>query len=216
MSIYVHDGAEWSEINDLKRYVGGEWQSAELRRYTGSEWQLLWPCHFEYSAQYTMEAYAVFNYQGEKQVQSSYVRVGNSTGTAVNNCHDSLLFFPVEQMRQDMGSGSVVSASLTMTRRKYDSDLTSYITVGHALSGVDPTATDNIWSQEYTLLRSSHVSFSDGQTKTVSIDPSGVAALIDGTSDCLCLPTTDKYRYDTSGSGYFLPESIVLNVTYLS
>lgn len=216
MSIYIHDGTAWNEISDLKRCISGEWQSAELYRYTGSEWSLIWPCHFEHSAQYAMEGYAVFKNQGQSQVQSSYVRVGNATGTAVSNCHDTLMFFPTEQMKEDLGSGTVTAASLTMTRRTYDSDLTSYITVGHALTGVDHTTTGNTWSQDYTLLRSSHVSFTDGQTRTFSIDPSGVAALIDGTSDCLCLPTTSEYRYSTAGSGYFLPDSIVLNVTYLS
>lgn len=216
MSIYVYDGTEWGEINDIKRYIGGEWQSAELSRYTGSEWQLLWPCHFESSFEYAMDGFAVFRDRGATQVQSNYIRVGNATGTAVNNCYHSLLFFPVEQMKQDIAGGTVLRASLSLTRRTYDSASTSEITVGHSLSGVDYTVSGNTWSMQYTLLRSNHVTFSDGQTRNISIDPSGVAALIAGTSDCLCLPTTDDYIYDRDAHGYYLPDSAVLKVTYLS
>lgn len=217
MSIYIHDGTAWNEINDLGRYAGGEWQSAELSRYNGTGWELLWPCHFEYTRQYSLMDYAVFADAGENEVNPGYLTVGNKSAATNTDYSDTLMLFPVEQMRQDIGSGQVISASLTLTRRSKDQgEDTAYVTVGHALSGVDFSVSGNTWDREFTLLRSNYVSFAQGKTKSISLDASGITALLNGTSDCLCLPSTGIYTFNPAGYAQFEPDSTVLSVTYLS
>ena len=138
----------------MQLFSGGQWHSTELRRHNGTDWDLLWPCHFERTVRYALEDYVVFKgYSSVSQISANNIFVGNSDGTLASSCHYSLLFFPLEQMRKDIGSGRPLSAAITMTRANKDSgEDTAYLTIAHSLSGVDPKKSDNTWDKAFTYL----------------------------------------------------------------
>lgn len=216
MGIFIRDNDKWTEINDFSRYVGGQWQSAQLSRYNGSQWELLWPMHFPYTVQYSLSGYVTYAQKGLDLVTYNYLSVG-STGGYFGVYYDTLMFFPLEQMRQDIGGAlSITDASLTLHRRTNDQgEDRAYITLGSALSGMTAEAPASSWKVEFDELLSETVLFNRDQTKTFSFDPQGIWDMISGAADCLCLPTTG----DNASEGYsyadFYPEEAVLTVSYI-
>ena len=218
MGINRYENGSWKEINDLQCLRNGEWQTAELRRYDGTEWEQLWPCHFTLTKQYPLSAFIVTSRRSSpQQVSSDYLVTGASSTASTNYVHDSLLFFPMDEMAADLTGADILKASLQLKRLpKQDDDgqNTASITIGCALSGADPSATNNTWSREYTDLIGSTVNFNRGQTKDVAIDTAGVTALLSGNADCLCLPTGTLQTYNTQGYAFFDPAATILTVTY--
>lgn len=219
MSIRIHNGTDWPEISDLQLYSGGQWQQAALKRFDGTQWEQLWPCHFSYTAEYSLADFVVMRGRNADQVQVTpeHLIVGCSTTMTSRTLHDSLLFFPMDDMRRDLAGAQILSASLRVSRLPQSGDdgiTTADVTVGSTLSGVDPSRTDNSWSRQYTLLRDSHFSIRFGATKTASINVSGVQDLVSGAADCLCLPTTTQYIYKNAGYSHLDPQSVRLIVTY--
>ncbi len=208
----------WTEIKDLQGFRNGAWTTAELRRYTGSEWELLWPCHFTYEAHYPLSGYIVTTQKNNpSQISSETLVTGPRATTSSAYIRDSLLFFPMEQMVSDLAGSSILKATLTlkrMPRMANDGEDTAYVNVGCALTGADPSTTGNTWNRNFTKLNGSAVGFARGKTKNISLKTSGITALLNGTADCLCLPTTSEYFYNSEGFGHYDPASTVLNVTY--
>ena len=218
MGISRYTGGAWQEITDLKARSGSSWQTAELRRYDGTDWELLWPCHFTYTKEYALSSFVVTKGKTPPaQVSGVRLITGNRQTSSASGLYDSLLFFPVEEMAADLTGAQINKAVLTLKRAAKDindGESTASIMIGCALSGVDPTRTDNTWDRRYTELISDYASFAFGQKKSVTISTAGVTALLDGTADCLCLPTTSRYTYGVGGFGYFEAEQTVLTVTY--
>jgi len=218
MGINRYSNGAWKEIGDLKAYRGGEWQTAELRRYTGTEWELLWPCHFSYTVQYPLSSYIVTSgYTTPYQITSDTLVTGPRSTNSAAYIRDSLLFFPIDQMKTDLAGSTLQKATLQLKRMPKlanDGEDTAYVCVGSALSGVDPAATGNTWSRKFTRLAGPNISFKRGQVKNVNLNLSGIKALLNGTADCLCLPTHSDYVYDKAGYGFYDPTQTVLTVTY--
>jgi len=218
MGINRYSNGTWNEIGDLKSFRGGEWQTAELRRYTGAEWELLWPCHFTYTAQYPLSAYVVMaGYSTPRQIESSALITGASNNAAASYIRDSLLFFPMDRMINDLAGSTILKATLQLRRMPKlanDGEDTAYVCVGSALSGVNPSTTGNTWSRDFTRLAGPNIAFRRGQTKNINLNLSGIRALLSGAADCLCLPTHSDYIYDTASYGYYDPAQTVLTVTY--
>jgi len=216
MGINIYDGTQFKEITDLRRYADGRWNSAELRRYNGADWDLLWPVHFPRTVQYSMLGYVILLHLGADQYEYKYVWSGNASGSSKYTCNESLLFFPLDEIRQGIPSDSVISASLTLQRCKEEHGKTSGIFwVGYSLSGADPSSTRNTWDRNFTLAVDSYSTIARNAVKTVDISPQSVVALINGTADCLCLPVPEEYLQDTTTNCWFYPESISLSVTYM-
>lgn len=218
MGIDIYTGGKWTEITDLRAHTGGEWRTAELKRYDGTDWELLWPCHFTYTKQYALSSFVVIRGKSNpKQVSSSVLITGNLQISSSAGLNDSLLFFPVEEMRADLTGAQIKKATLTLKREPYSlngGEPLMNVLIGYARSGVDPTRTNNTWSRNYTKLISDYSSFEFGEKKSVTINTSGVTALVKGTADCVCLPTSSKYAYNVGGYGHFAPDQTVLTVTY--
>lgn len=217
MGINRFENGAWKEINDLRRFRNGSWQTAELKRYNGEAWETLWPCHYSGTASYPLTGYVVTRRQIDPvQVDKDYLVTGNS-GTGLNSLYDSLLFFDLEQIRSDLAGAQITKAALKLKRvadyNEGTQDIT-YVKVGCALSGADPLRTDNTWDRSFTLLVDSRKEFTRGETKSLDIDTLGVGALIDGTADCLCLPTTSDLSYSNRGYAYYDPKETVLTVSY--
>ncbi len=217
MGIYIRTADSWEEIGDLRRYNGTQWESASLSRFSGSQWEKLWPVHFARTAQYSLKDYVVYSQSGYSLISSSYLCVGSQSGYG-GTYYDTLLFFPMDQLMADMGTAvSITGATLTLRRRLEDSGpVTTPITLGCALSGVDPASPPSKWTVKYQELLSESVRISENQTRTFSFSTKGISALLDGTADCLCLPTSADIV--TMGNCYaqFIPEDTVLTVSYIS
>lgn len=218
MGINRYQNGSWTEIDDLKYRREGEWQSAELSRYGPEGWELLWPCHFTYTKQYSLSSFVVFKGKStQTQISKDYLVIGCSDTPSTAYMHETLMFFPMDELAADLSGSSILKASLQLRRlpkQAADGNNTASINVGYSLSGVDPTATDNTWSRKYTLLTDKPVKFTRGQTQDIPISTAAVTALLNGRADCLCLPTESAFTYTTSGYAFFDPESTVLTVTY--
>jgi len=214
-----HNGA-WTEISGFKSRVDGAWKTAELRRHDGKAWELLWPCHFTMTFEYPLQSFVVtMGKTSPAQIASDCLVTGSSNGNASVYIRDSLLFFSVEKMAAELAGKQLLGASLKLKRKPnsgYDGNSTVYLMIGCALSGVDPTRSDNTWARNYTCLIDKEIPFSFGQTRSIAIDTSGVTALLNGKADCLCLPTTSMYTYNTEGFGKYDPAQTVLTVTCYS
>ena len=218
MSIYQYQSGSWVEIDDLKCYRDGAWQSAELRRYNAGEWDLIWPSHYTDTKQYPLSSYIVLKGKTTpKQLDKDTLVVGTSNTASSSYVHDTLMFFPTASMAADLAGNSVLKASLKLRRmpKQYnDGETVANINVGYALSGADPSVSGNTWPRQYTLLTSPELQFLHGQTQDIEISAEAVTALLDGTADCLCLPTVPRYTYSSKGYCLLDPAATVLTVTY--
>ena len=224
MSIRIRDTDGWREINELYRFDGGQWRKAELSRFDGTGWQLVWPCHFVLTKEYPLSAFMVSKgtdpLVNQYQIPDpEYIISGSPKPFFISESHDSLLFFDMDRLRADLSGALLMETSLRMTRLSADIDeglAKAKVMIGSALSGVDLSRTDNLWPREFTELLDSHYLFALGETATVSFNVSGVADLLSGAADCLCLPTTGIHTATNESYCVIDPDSVALVVTYLS
>jgi len=218
MSVRRYSNGTWKAITGLKRFSEGKWQSARLKRFDGEYWKTVWPQTATYTKTYSMSGYIVTRgHQNILRIDSDTLVTGNHYSLNSKFLHDSLMFFPIDKMKADLEGAVITDVSLKLTRVRAtvnSGENIAYIFIGCALTGIDPASADAVWSRNYTLLRDEPVEITHSQTRNIPLSPSSVYQLLSGEIDCLCLPTTSEYFFNTAGYAEIKPSSVSLTVNY--
>ncbi len=120
MSLKRYNGSLWGDLGTRKRYTGTEFKELKFgKRYDGHSWVELWSSVGTYTKTYELSDYDTYYLKHSSNAEQKWkgqFAQGCADSDFPNLCYGAMLFFPLEQIAEDLSGSVIDSISIYLER----------------------------------------------------------------------------------------------------